>query len=542
MTKYGLSYTDERLWAYFRAFNYNNNGVMTFPKLLMGLACIDSKSCHNETRAKFVVRYYDVFRSGYLTEDDLKLMIQDMHAGQPINEQEIEVQLRQMFQDVESELDQAANKRRIHQRKFLVAIGEHKIRGTSKLCRIGKPICACISNAIFARSKHQDKKISRQIGNVIDQQYVGSCMGCRTKSPIFEDSLYKLNADGSIVEQVTKVLPSAFQTSGQSTGTLANPKSRERRSTNRNKKTEKKTEKSSKTGSLQTTSSMESITLQDSMTSAVESVDEEAITVAHELLKQIHDFAPNMGNTINPAGLLANSNQERKAFLEKMKILQRALEPLLKRHRCVYVNSPAIVIGDLHGNLADLLTMEKTLWKRFPMMGPNLVFLGDMVDRGKWSVECATYLLCLVVIAPDKVTVLRGNHEVRELQCHYSYQSECIKKYGSEHGKHLWKLTNAIFDLLPLCAVIDGALYGAHGGIPRQTSSLADIAALPAEIRNPQADCQIAWEILWDDPISQAYFVEMAQMLKLDIARCQGFLENRKRGTAFAFGEEACNR
>ena len=52
MTKYGLQYHDERLWAYFRAFNFNQNGVITFPELLLGLACMDSKSVHNETRAK----------------------------------------------------------------------------------------------------------------------------------------------------------------------------------------------------------------------------------------------------------------------------------------------------------------------------------------------------------------------------------------------------------------------------------------------------------------------------------------------------------
>ena len=542
MTKYGMKYNEECLLAYFRAFNYLNNGVITFPELLMGLACIDSKSCHNEIRSKFVVRYYDVLRSGYLYKDNLRLMIQDMCAGQTIDDQAIETQLNKILQDVESELDQVSNNRRIHHRKFVGAIGEHKIRGTSKLCRIGKPICACISNAIFTRSQHHDKKISRQLGNVIEQQYGGSCVGCRAKRPILEDSLYKLNADGLIAKQVAKVLPSVTPVSIQSTNTLATAKTPEVKPTNRNKKTEKKTEKSNKAESLQTTSSVESIAQNESMPSTVDSINEEAISVAHQLLKQIHDFAPNMGNSTNPAGLLANSSQERSEFLEKMTTLQRALEPLLKRRRWVPVASPAIVIGDLHGNLADLLTMEKSLWKRFPAMGPNLVFLGDMVDRGKWSVECVAYLLCLMVIEPDKVTVLRGNHEVRDLQRHYSYQSECLTKYGTNLGQDLWTLTNAIFDLLPLCAVIDGALYGAHGGIPRQTSSLEDIAALPVEISNPQEDCQIAWEILWADPMGQSQFIEMAHFLREDIARCQGFLHNKKRGTAYAFAEEACNR
>ena len=59
MIKYGLKYADERLNAMFRAFNYNNNGIITFPELLLGLACGDSKSIHNETRAK--VSYHLIF-------------------------------------------------------------------------------------------------------------------------------------------------------------------------------------------------------------------------------------------------------------------------------------------------------------------------------------------------------------------------------------------------------------------------------------------------------------------------------------------------
>lgn len=87
---------------------------------------------------------------------------------------------------------------------------------------------------------------------------------------------------------------------------------------------------------------------------------------------------------------------------------------------------------------------------------------------------------------------------MRSLQRNYSYENECLSKYGGEVGGKIWELTNRIFDALPLCAVIDGAVFCAHGGIPRAATHLEEVAAsLPAEIAEPQHESTIAWEILW---------------------------------------------
>jgi len=44
--------------------------------------------------------------------------------------------------------------------------------------------------------------------------------------------------------------------------------------------------------------------------------------------------------------------------------------------------------------------------------------------------------------------MLRGNHEVRSLQKHYSYLKECVIKYGEEYGLKIFELSNRIFDKL----------------------------------------------------------------------------------------------
>ena len=483
MTKYGLRYTDDRLWALFRAFNFNNNGVITFPELLMGLACVDNKSIHNETRAKvrhdfifyrktififwfkqFIVRYYDVYRQGYLTEDVMRLMIQEMNIGKDITDEMVEAKLAEMLQEVETEEDpDNPGKVLIYQRPFLAGIGSHKIRGTSKLCRIGKPICTAIASAIFAR-KQRNKKSNRALANVIDRQNTGSCVGCRGKRPNLDEHLAKINAEGYLIEHVSVAVLQASLSQESSTIMRTNSCKSTKSSKSR------KSTKSSCT-SLHTISysSVEGIAVQDPIALTGFPGDNNALATAKNLVHLIREFAPNKGNTTNPLGLMATNDQDRRWFVEQMELIERALTPVLKTRRWVPVPSPAYIVGDIHGNLDDLLTLEKSLWKRFPFIGPNVIFLGDMVDRGKWSVECATYLLCLSVIAPHKVMLasikcvpmianfeltlqvilLRGNHEVRSLQCHYTYWNECTSKY-CEFGPKIFEITNRLFDLLPV--------------------------------------------------------------------------------------------
>jgi len=173
-------------------------------------------------------------------------------------------------------------------------------------------------------------------------------------------------------------------------------------------------------------------------------------------------------------------------------LTEKAREILQEESNCQPVRCPVTVCGDIHGQFLDL----KELYRIGGVLPEtNYVFLGDYVDRGYYSVKTVTLMFLYKVRYKERITLLRGNHESRQITQVYGFFDECVRTYS---GPDVWKLFTDTFDYLPVTAVIENQIICMHGGISPSLDSLDNIRQLDRiqEVPHEGPMC----DLLWSDP------------------------------------------
>lgn len=199
-----------------------------------------------------------------------------------------------------------------------------------------------------------------------------------------------------------------------------------------------------------------------------------------------------------------------------VKIVRLATDILKAEPNLISITDPVVVVGDIHGQFYDLLKLIS--------VGGNpdttkYLFLGDFVDRGIFSIETMMLVLCLKIAHPTTITLLRGNHECRQMTITFNFREECLVK----HDQEIYDLFVDLFDALPISAVINGKFIAFHGGISPELKTLAELNKID-RFKEPPATGVIC-DILWSDPVDRADGV-----LEKD------FMPNEQRGCSYLFG------
>jgi Calcineurin-like phosphoesterase len=212
----------------------------------------------------------------------------------------------------------------------------------------------------------------------------------------------------------------------------------------------------------------------------------------------------------------------------------------------VYVETPdpnqayeITVVGDLHGCYSCLkaVVMQSRFfekleaYRRAPKQNPcpRLVFLGDYIDRGKYSYHgVLRAVMQLFAAAPDHVSVLRGNHEY-----YVSFKgrvyggvkpAEAINTLQPHVGDDaVFSEYMALFESLPNMLLFDRFLF-VHGGIARDRL-LRERHVNLASLNDPD----IRFQMMWSDPSSADVIPyslqEQSSRFPFGRLQCQAFLQ-----------------
>jgi len=160
-------------------------------------------------------------------------------------------------------------------------------------------------------------------------------------------------------------------------------------------------------------------------------------------------------------------------------------------------NEKACIIGDIHGNLESLKYLLSIIEENKPK---HVIFLGDIVDRGPYQLECLVLVLIYKILNPSNYIILRGNHETEEMNKYYGFYHVVLEKFGDPEKFDRLKM---LYDDLPTCAIINDEVLCVHGGIPHDINGLKYLKEKNVNQmdikKDPKAN-KIIFEMMWNDP------------------------------------------
>ncbi len=189
-----------------------------------------------------------------------------------------------------------------------------------------------------------------------------------------------------------------------------------------------------------------------------------------------------------------NFNQLILVFREAVKLFRE--ETMILELKKENPQDNILVIGDIHGDLKSLIRLLEIIRLENPKY---VIFLGDIVDRGLYQLECFILVLALKIKDSKRYYLLKGNHETLEANKNYGFFQDFLNRF--EDPKKFNQIL-AIYDALPYCALVNESILCLHGGIPEDFNAINRLRGIKTIEINLiyENTAKSLLQILWNDP------------------------------------------
>jgi len=113
------------------------------------------------------------------------------------------------------------------------------------------------------------------------------------------------------------------------------------------------------------------------------------------------------------------------------------------------------------------------------------------------GIECTLMLLCYKIKYPDRIYLLRGNHECAAISRLYGFYDECKERMSVA----VWRAFVKVFKNLPFAAIINDTIFCTHGGLSPELHDVSDIDKIPRPTDVPTEG--LLCDLLWADPTQE---------------------------------------
>lgn len=161
-----------------------------------------------------------------------------------------------------------------------------------------------------------------------------------------------------------------------------------------------------------------------------------------------------------------------------------------------------VTIGDIHGDLATVqqILAKEQFFEDMASGSPKiqLVFQGDLVDRGPKSVEVMTAIMKLKTLYKDRVHIIAADHDTTSPNVlPHDFPDKLKNSFGSD-SEEIYQLYNQVFGNMAKMVVTGNGIVVVHGGPAAEALNLAQIGRL----EDTDTNGLISEQFSWSDPIA----------------------------------------